>query len=614
MIRLLCLVMLAILATALQSAPARATLPTDPTARQAVERGVAHLRKIQAEEGNWPHQEIGATALAALALLECEVPANDPAVRKAAGVIRRASLRMTTTYSLALSLLFLDRLGEPIDVALIEIMAYRLLAGQNNSGGWGYPCIAEVNEADIRALEAFLRQRAGQLAKPDGKGKPELPREVRQQLTTLCRPAADVNASPGDNSNTQFAALALWVAHRHGVPIDVTVGALDRRFRVSQNTDGGWAYQLPLPGNPQNSTPTMTCAGLLALAVAQGNAREAAKGKLVRDLTRDASIRPALLALGTTIDHPTSRKVGKPRPPVVDPQNNGRFYYFLWSLERVGMIFGLETVGGKDWYAWGTEILVANQREDGGWQGEFAACGADTCFALMFLVRANLARDLTAALRGGLQDPGEVVLRGGGVDPGGLQTPRLGPALEPHKPNPDPSKPTKPSPDKPLPSKEKPPVGGADAEVSRLTNRLVEARGGQQNEVLTQLRDGKGPVYTLALANAIHQLSGEAKSRARDALAARLTRMSSATLADKLEDEDLEVRRGAALAVAMKEDRAHFNRLIRLLEDPETPVVRAAHAALKSLSGQDFGPAPDATRAERTKSVAAWKAWVGKQK
>jgi hypothetical protein len=42
-------------------------------------------------------------------------------------------------------------------------------------------------------------------------------------------------------------------------------------------------------------------------------------------------------------------------------------------------------------------------------------------------------------------------------------------------------------------------------------------------------------------------------------------------------------------------------------------VARAAHAALKSLTNQDFGPDLDATRAEREKAVAAWKAWWDKQ-
>jgi hypothetical protein len=46
-----------------------------------------------------------------------------------------------------------------------------------------------------------------------------------------------------------------------------------------------------------------------------------------------------------------------------------------------------------------------------------------------------------------------------------------------------------------------------------------------------------------------------------------------------------------------------------LLEDPEPPVARAAQAALKGLTGQDFGPPAEATRAERGKAVAAWKAW-----
>src|SRR5262249_40686681 len=99
---------------------------------------------------------------------------------------------------------------------------------------------------------------------------------------------------------------------------------------------------------------------------------------------------------------------------------------------------------------------------------------------------------------------------------------------------------------------------------------------------------------------------------ARDALADRLTRMTANTLREKLRDEDVEVRRAAALACAMKDDRAQVPALIELLEDREPLVVRAARAALKSLTEQDFGPEADATRAERTKAVAAWKAWWAK--
>ena len=43
-------------------------------------------------------------------------------------------------------------------------------------------------------------------------------------------------------------------------------------------------------------------------------------------------------------------------------------YYFLWSLERVAVAYGLETIGNHDWYAWGARALLATQEKDGGWR------------------------------------------------------------------------------------------------------------------------------------------------------------------------------------------------------------------------------------------------------
>jgi hypothetical protein len=81
--------------------------------------------------------------------------------------------------------------------------------------------------------------------------------------------------------------------------------------------------------------------------------------------------------------------------------------YFLWSVERVGVIFNFPKIGGKDWYGWGAEKLVANQKivgdkgywENGGYAGQHPT--VNTCFALLFLKRANLARDLTSKLQPG---------------------------------------------------------------------------------------------------------------------------------------------------------------------------------------------------------------------
>jgi hypothetical protein len=115
----------------------------------------------------------------------------------------------------------------------------------------------------------------------------------------------------------------------------------------------------------------------------------------------------------------------------------------------------------------------------------------------------------------------------------------------------------------------------------------------KQTEIIDRLRSEKGVVNTEALAAAIPRLSGTARTKARDALAERLARLKPEKVGDYLGDEDAEIRRAAALATAMKECRTLIPKLIALLRDPEPAVVRAAHVALKELSGQDFGPHPD---------------------
>src|SRR5262249_26019770 len=79
-----------------------------------------------------------------------------------------------------------------------------------------------------------------------------------------------------------------------------------------------------------------------------------------------------------------------------------------------------------------------------------------------------------------------------------------------------------------------------------------------------------------------------------------------------LADEDVEIRRAAALACGMKEDRSHVPDLIPLLDDPEPAVGRAAYVALKHLTGQDFGPPASATAAEKSAAIQKWKTWWSK--
>jgi len=49
--------------------------------------------------------------------------------------------------------------------------------------------------------------------------------------------------------------------------------------------------------------------------------------------------------------------------------------------------------------------------------------------------------------------------------------------------------------------------------------------------------------------------------------------------------------------------------LIGMLRDREPLVGKAAWAALKSMTGQNFGPTDDATDAEKDKAIEAWREW-----
>jgi HEAT repeat protein len=156
-------------------------------------------------------------------------------------------------------------------------------------------------------------------------------------------------------------------------------------------------------------------------------------------------------------------------------------------------------------------------------------------------------------------------------------------------------------------------VAGDDG-VARRVEDFLAASAARREELLIEWRDSKGGEYTDTLAYTIPQLSEAMQAKARQALAERLTRMTAGTLRTMLRDEDAEIRRAAALACGKKKVRDHIPDVLPLLEDEEPMVARAARGTLKALSGEDFGPRPDAGRPERMLAVAAWKAWWAKER
>jgi hypothetical protein len=389
--------------------PKKPKLHPENAIDRAIDRGVQALCKMQGADGKWPHQEIGATALAGLTLIVCGVKGDDVAVQRAADAVRRVCPSLTHTYSISLAILFFDRLGESDDIPLIESLTMRLLAGQVQvNGGWSYHCPAP-NDAEVRRLQAGL----GQRGKGVGRGNPlrpgkrtfkDLPKPIQEQWAQILLGRVGPRETNSDNSNTQFATLGLWVGRRYGLPVDDTLLRVEARFRAGQNVDGGWGYQIAASGPEGNSTASMTCAGLFGLAIGRAihvknlNTKTKKQNTRTRDINKDLAVRNGLLILSVVIGQPLSERPLLVEQPKAE-QAKGRVYYFLCALERMAVAFNLDRIGKKDWYAWGIEYLLASQKADGSWQGDFGACGADTCFALLFLKRADLTSDLSGEVK-----------------------------------------------------------------------------------------------------------------------------------------------------------------------------------------------------------------------
>jgi hypothetical protein len=548
---------------------------------KAVERGV---KALQGMMGGGVSGRRGMTALAAVTLLECDVPPTDKGIQKAAEHVRTEVIGTDEVYTISTAIFFLDRLGDPIDEPLLEALTVRLLSGQIENGGWTYNT-APVPPGEKERLEEHYKQAKEKKVVPKRSVTArDLPPDLQQRLLQM-RPLAVNTVGYGDHSNTQFAILATWVGRRHGVPVDLALARVDAHFRKGQSLDGGWGYS---PDNTQSdfvTTPAMTCAGVLGLSVAHGMVLMTGKplgpeARPVLDPVRDVNLRAALARIARNVGDPPSVK----KVPV--PKLVGNDIYFLWSLERIMVAMDLEKIGGKDWFNWGAEILIANQQADGRWSAEYGGIGADTCFALLFLRRANLAGDLTDLLR---KKAGAFILKSGGPND---KDPK--PPDDPKKPPPVEKGPTKP------PAEARPTF--TQPQSARLADSLVKATSAKQGEILDQLRDGKGAEYTEALAGAIPQLRGDDKRKAREALAERLTRMTNASLARYLEDDDTEIRRAAALATGTREFKDQVPQLIELLADSDQGVVLAAHTALKAMTGQKFAP-----------SAELWRTWWKQQ-
>jgi hypothetical protein len=305
----------------------------------AIEKGVAYLKTVQSGDGRWPYRgnamidhDGGLTALALYAMSASGVPADDAAIRRglswAFAHPRPYGPDATVgTYSASLLVLALTRIDEKKHRAAVHRLAALIADAQQSSDMWTYNLQVNPDNGPVRRRFGI-----------------------------------------GDNSNSQFAVLALWAAYSlTGYEVPARTWQRIRDFyKRTQLSAGGWQYSGTMRGGRGLGRPSMTAAGLVAYVYA------------VAALTGDAAV-----ARGS----PVARKGLK---ALLKTPSDYSDHYFAYAMERAGTIMNLEL---EKWYVPGAKHLLKEQKRDGSWRGRFhgdPAGAYDTALALLFLSRTTL--------------------------------------------------------------------------------------------------------------------------------------------------------------------------------------------------------------------------------
>jgi len=291
---------------------------------KSLDLGIENLLALQSMDGSWlqnlDNYGPGMTGLALYSLMKSGLSQEHPAIQRGFAFMERHPPKKT--YSRSCVLLAVATRGLKQDEEWMEQLVEELLDTQVNEG-WAYP------------------------------------------------------TSHPDLSNTQYAAMALRSAAAAGVSIPSKVwkrladAVLDYAEPVEGVESGLRARGFRYTTNAEHATGSMTAAGVavLSICIEQMRGRKGpyqralAEGKHWIDVHFDTERNPV---------------------PTSESGSMGRYYYYLYGIERVGSLLKDGLIGGKPWYQLGAESLVAKQTEQGRWGNE-----AETAFSLLFLSRAT---------------------------------------------------------------------------------------------------------------------------------------------------------------------------------------------------------------------------------
>ena len=503
-------------ALVLSAQPARAVTPESPEVKQVVQNG---LKFLEGERDD----RLGGSCLVGMAFLKNGGGPEHPKVVSALQACEASSAE-DDMYSLGLALIFLCELDAQKHQATTQKFISAILQAQKPHGGWGYP-----------------------------------------------------NLPAGDTSQTQYAALGLWMATRHGgfeIPMD-RVELLCGWLLRTQDPSGAWGYQANDPGNSTRVVqseirPSLVAAGLGSLYICAdllglNTMQQANSGNELPPALRivdNPAVKMPKRFVTKAIDGAAARRAMADgnqwfqRNPSV--QSATWNYYYLYGLERYYSFRELaenRVDPEPKWYNDTFAFMKKSQLSTGQWQGDDNDV-ISTSFAVLCLSRSS-----KKSIQKVVPNFGEGVLLGGmGLPPN-------------------------------------------TSELVERNGKIVQTPlAGSVDELLAVIEDpANAELSRLAESRAAIALDGDVTKRA-----GQIERLRSLVSAGTFESRLVAVR-----TLAKVRDLDNVPILLYALTDPDIRIVREADRGLRFISRKfaGVGPLDEPTAVDLQKLAKAWKEW-----
>jgi len=312
----------------------------------------AVLRGLQFLRGRVGKEQVGETALIALAMLKADVPPGDPSVAACVSKLRSRFVsggyaperrNGLDVYEAGVVSLALANLSAESRRTELEALAQYLVGKQKSNGSWDYD-----------------------------------------------------NRDKGDTSISQYAVLGLWEAENGGASVPPEVWDRAAQWYLSVQAPGGsWNYHRD-EGSPE--TISMTAAGVGSLLICQRQLNRyrhqtesgsallspvAGDGRRTRynPSTSNASLEQAIRRGMAWVAANFTTSGGN---PIIGQS----VYYGLYGIERLGALAGRQNLGRVDWFEQGSRMIHAAQRNDGAWDGSHGDV-PNTAWAILFITKST---------------------------------------------------------------------------------------------------------------------------------------------------------------------------------------------------------------------------------